>query len=208
MRKTLICLLLGAVAGLGQYTAEPVGAPPSDLSAEIIAELAPEGYKIAGADGTVWAEVWFRNGPVEGAPSGEMDVSWADVPHGTLIGAIRFPAKGEGRRGTQVQPGVYTLRFSFYPIDGAHQGVEPSRDFLIMSKAEEDTDPTATPSFADLMKMSTNVSGTSHPATMACWKAEGDWQEGLSQMEHDWVLGVKLGETELMVIVKGVNTHA
>ena len=45
------------------------------------------------------------------------------------------------------------------------------------------------------------------PTIDRCWKAEGDWQEGLTQMEHDWVLGVKLGETELMVIVKGVNAH-
>lgn len=208
MYRACVCLILSAVAAFGQFTAEPAGAPPQELSAAIIAELEPAGHKVVGADGAVWMELWFRKSAVEGQSPGELDVSWADVPHGTLVGAIRFSAEGEGRRGQKVEPGVYTLRFSFFPVDGAHQGIEPSRDFLILSKAESDQDPAAMPSFDELMDMSREVSGTSHPVSLACWKAEGDWQEGLTQMEHDWVLGVKVGETEIMVIVKGANTHA
>ncbi len=206
MRRLLV-FLIGAAVAFGQYTAEPAGAPPEELSPEIISYLSPEGHKVVAGDGSVWAELWFAKSSVEGNGSGEIDVSWDDVAHGKLVGAIRFPAQGEERRGQQIKPGVYTLRFSFYPVDGAHQGVEPSRDFLMLSLAAEDKDPSATPDFETLMEMSRKAAGTQHPAGLACWKAESGWQEGMSQVGDDWALGTKVGDTQLMVIVKGVNTH-
>jgi hypothetical protein len=198
---------MGAVVAYGQYTVQSAGAPPEELSAEIVDYLAPEGQKVVGDDGAVWAEFWFAKESVEGNGAGELDVSWGEVAHGKLVGAMRFPAMGEERRGMEIEPGVYTLRFSYYPVDGAHQGVEPSRDFLILAPAGIDKDPGATPDFETLMEMSEKASGTHHPAGLACWKAEGDFQDGISKFEEDVVLGAKVGDTEIMVVVKGVNTH-
>ena len=206
MGKVLLSVLLPAVAAFGQYTLESAGAPPSEVAPAIAAELQQQGSKIVGSDGKVWAEIWFRKSSVEGPETGELDVSWATVAHGTLIGVIRFPEKREERRGQVIEPGVYTLRFSFYPADGNHEGVEPSRDFLMFSPAAVDKDPSAKPSFDELMKMSEEASGTPHPAGLSMWKGESDWQPGLSKLgENDWVLNVKVGETPISVIVKGVN---
>jgi hypothetical protein len=207
MHRLLVLLAISSLALFGQYSVEPAGPPPSDLPAGMVAALSENGHKVVAQDGTPWAEFWFAKDSVEGDDTGELDVSWGNVAHGTFIGVVRWPSQGESRRGQVIEPGVYTLRFSFYPVDGAHQGVEPSRDFLILSKAEDDTDPNAKPDYETLMPQSMMAAGTPHPLTMACWKAEGDWQEGISQMDHDTVLGVKVGDTEINVIVKGINTH-
>ena len=206
MRKGLLFVLLPAVAAFGQYTLEQAGPPPAEVAPAMAAELQQQGSKIVASDGSVWAELWFRNSSVEGPETGEIDVSWNNVAHGTFIGVIRFPGQGEERRGQVIQPGVYTLRFSFYPVDGNHEGVEPSRDFLMLSPAAIDKDPNARPGFDELMEMSRKASGTPHPAGLSMWKGESDWKPGLSKLgEQDWVLNVKVGETPISVIVKGVN---
>jgi len=190
MRKGLLFILMPAVAAFGQYTLEQAGPPPAEVAPAMAAELQQQGSKIVASDGE----------------TGEIDVSWNNVAHGTFIGVIRFPGKGEERRGQVIPPGVYTLRFSFYPVDGNHEGVEPSRDFLMLSPAAIDKDPNARPSFDELMEMSRKASGTPHPAGLSMWKGESDWKPGLSKLgEQDWVLNVKVGETPISVIVKGVN---
>ncbi len=202
----LSLLLMAAGAALAQFTVEPAGAPPSELSPEMVAALQSEGHKILD-NGQVYAELWFRKTGVDGPDSGEIDVSWSTAPHGVFIGAIRFPKGVQDRRGQQIQPGVYTLRFSYYPVDGAHQGAEPSRDFLLLSKAADDTDPTTKPDFKTLVAESRKASGTPHPAILAMWKADSDWKPGLVEMGEDQVLNVKIGDTQISVIVEGVNTH-
>ncbi len=211
MKRFLLLLMSVSVAALlwAGYALQPAGPPPGELSPGIVAILAPQGYKVVDDQGQVYAELWFRKDSPEGPPTGEVDVTWDTVPHGTLIGVIRYPNGGEDRRGQKIRPGVYTLRFSYYPVDGAHQGVEPSRDFLVLSPASIDKDANATPSFDQLMDMSRKASGTRHPAVIPVWKAEpGDWQQGLAQTGEDWVLSVKVGETPISVIVKGVNLGA
>ena len=206
VRIFLLALALSGAA-FAQYTLAPGGTPPSELAPAMAAELQAQGSKITDSAGKTYAELWFRKSSVDGPETGEMDVSWTTVAHGTLIGVIRFPAGAKDRRGQPLQPGVYTMRFSFYPMDGAHQGVEPSRDFLVLSPAAIDKDPKATPDFNTLMEMSRKASGTQHPAAMAMWKAEDDFEPGLPQVGDDWVLSVKIGETPISVIVEGVNPH-
>jgi hypothetical protein len=200
-------LLVAAGTALAQLAAEPAGAPPAELSAEMLAALQDEGHKLV-EGGEVYAEFWFRETGVDGSDSGEIDVSWSTAPHGVFIGVVRFPNQVQDRRGQQIKPGLYTLRFSFYPVDGAHQGAEPSRDFLVLSPAADDKDPAAKPDFDTLMEMSRKASGTPHPAALAIWKAESDWQPGLVELGKDQVLNVKIGDTQISVIVKGVNSHA
>lgn len=208
MGRILLALLSLAATAFAQYTLEKAGPPPAELAPEMAAALRQEGHKVLDAAGNVHAELWFRNASVDGADSGEMEVSWSTVAHGTFVGAIRYAGPGTDRRGQQIEPGVYTLRFSFYPVDGAHQGVEPSRDFLILSPAATDKDPAATPSFDELMDMSRKASGTPHPAGLSMWKEDSSsWKPGLEQLGEDWLLNVKVGDAQLSVIVVGVNAH-
>ena len=207
MIRYFVLALMTAVAAFGQYTAKPGGEPPSELAPGIVASLASPGTQILEADGSVYCEIWL----VKAAPSGpelsEVDVSWTTVPHGALLGAVRFPEGGKDRRAQQVNPGVYTMRFSFYPIDGAHQGAEPSRDFVLFASAAADKDAAATPDFGTLVALSRRASNTSHPEGLSLWKAESDWKEGLTQMGDDWVLNKKIGDTQVSIIVVGTNPH-
>ncbi len=208
MRVAWLCLLM-ATSLMGQYRSEPAGPPPSELSPQLREALEAQGVKVVGQDGSVWAEFWFARQVPQNVKSSEVDVTWNTVPHGALVGVVRFPSKVQDRRGQTLEPGVYTLRFSYWPVDGAHQGVEPNRDALVLSPASIDTDPSAQPNFDKLMDMSRQASKTRHPAFLSMWKAEegGDWQPGVTQMDDSWVLHVRVSGTPISVIVKGVNPH-
>jgi hypothetical protein len=201
MKKLLLSLSLFAVCGFGQYKMESAGAPPFDLLPSVREALQQDGAKVVGPKGVV-CEVWFRTS-VPSAPNGEQNVSFTDIAQGTLLGVIRFPAKATDRRGQTLQPGVYTLRLGFYPVDGAHQGVAPSRDFVVLSRALDDTDLNATPKFDQLMGMSRKASGTNHPAVLNTWKPDSAEAASLKQEGSDWVLYSKIGDRPIAVIVVG-----
>lgn len=189
----------------GQYKAEPAGAPPTGLDPAILGSLQKEGTKILDSSGKVFCEVWVRDAIPGGAPNQEENATFANLAQGTLIGAIRFPEKGADRRGQQIQPGVYTLRYSTFPITGDHQGVAPQRDFALLTPAGDDKDPATTPDFRTLVAWSLKASKTPHPAVLSIWKDEPeDFTPGLSLLgEHDWVLKVKSGDNLVAIIVVG-----
>jgi hypothetical protein len=187
-----------------QYKMEPIGAPPSDLATAIASNMQQSGYKVVAPNGSTFCEVWFRNTMPSGPKSTEDAVAFATIPHGALLGVIRFPGQGADRRGQSIKPGIYTLRYSLYPVNGDHQGVAPQRDFLVLSPAAVDKDPAALPKFDELMDMSRKASGTPHPAVLGIESATGDKFPGFGKEgEHDWVLSVKLGEQPIAVILVG-----
>lgn len=200
--KLIVTGIVAAVAALGsQWKAESAGAPPSDVPAAMAAVLQTEGTKIVGPDGA-FAEIWLVNTAPKGAPSGEQNVTLPEVPHGAFFGVIRFPAQGKDRRGQMIKSGLYTLRYSMFPIDGAHQGVAPQRDFLVMSSLADDQDPKALPSYADLMKWSQKATGTPHPGVLSIWKADDDHQN-FEELGEDWVLQRKVGTLNLAIVMVG-----
>jgi hypothetical protein len=204
--KKRIVFSFGLAVGLAfaQYKVEPAGAPPSDLAPAIASALSPQGLKILGGNGSVYCEIWFRSAIPKGAKSAEANVAFPTIPHGSLMGAIRFPAQAADRRGQSLKPGTYTLRYSLQPVDGDHQGVAPQRDFLALVPAGEDKDPNATPAFDELMKMSRKASGTPHPAVLAMEPASGEAFPAFNKEgEHDWALAVKVGDQPFAVILIG-----
>lgn len=200
--KIFVCGILTAVAALGQYKADPAGAPPSDVPSTIAAVLQKEGTKVTGPDGTV-CEIWLVNSAPKGAASGEQNVTLPDVPHGSLMGVIRFASNGKDRRGQLIKPGTYTLRYSMFPINGDHQGVAPQRDFLVLQKASDDKDPKAAPDFTTLTQASEKALGTKHPGVMSIWKADDMNQSITQQGESDWVLQRKIGDLNIAIVVVG-----
>ena len=202
--RLLIASLMAALSAFGQYKLETAGPPPSELAPAIRAALQKEGAKVVAANGSVVCEVWFRTTVPAGPPNTELGISLTTIPHGALLGAVRFPAEVTDRRGLPVKPGVYTLRLSFYVPDGNHQGIATQRDFLLMSLAAEDTDLNETPNFAALTKMSAKVTGGGHPATLSVWKADASQPAGLAKEgESDWALYTKVGDIPIGVILIG-----
>jgi hypothetical protein len=194
--------LLTATAAFGQYKAQPAGAPPSDVPPAFASLLEKAGTQITDGSGKVIAEIWLVSSIKKGAKSPEENVTLPNIPHGTLLGVLRAPATYNDRRGQVIKPGVYTLRYSQFPINGDHQGVAPQRDFFVLTKMSDDTDPNATPNFDTLMASSRKASGTPHPLVLSIWKAD-DPKPDFSQQGDDWVLTHSAGDTALSIILVG-----
>lgn len=205
MSKLALSLCLFAASAFGQYKMDAAGAPPSELAAPVRDALQKDGVKVVDARGAVASEVWLLAKAPADAANGEQNVTFPQIAHGALLGAIRFPAQGADRRGQTIKPGVYTMRYSYFPVDGAHQGVSPQRDFLILTPAADDTDPAALPKFAELMKMSVKASGTTHPAIMSIWKPDEPVSStSLKKEGEDWVLYTKMGDRPIAIILVGM----
>ncbi len=201
----IVAGLLSAGAMWGQYKAEPGGAPPSELAGPIRSAMQAQGAKITGNGVTL--EVWFCSAEPTGPKSSESDVTLPNIPQGALVGAIRVAGNYTDRRGQTIKPGVYTLRYSNYPVNGDHQGVAPQRDFLLMVPAANDSDAAATPGFDALVGMSKKASGTPHPAVLSFYKSDDGTKPGLDKAgETDWVLTGSLGKDTVSLIVFGTVT--
>lgn len=202
---TRLCsFLLAATALLAQFKAQPAGDPPAEIAAPILAVLNKVGTKIVADNGTAYVEIWLRSTMPAGPNTGESSVTLPTIPPGALLGVLRFPAKGSDRRGQTIAPGVYTLRYGNYPVNGNHQGVAPQRDFLILVPAALDKSESAVSDFDALMELSRKASGTPHPAVLSFWKADADDKPGFQkQGEKDWALTTKLGDTAVSIILFG-----
>jgi hypothetical protein len=166
------------------------------------AMLQQDGIKVAGPNG-ITVEIWLRSDPPAGGKA-EDNATIPGVAHGTLLGVMRTSGAYVDRRGQSIKPGVYTLRYSVYPVDGNHQGVAPQRDFLILGRMADDKDPKATPAFDALMDLSRKASGTPHPLCLSAWKGgSGDKAIG-KEGENDWVLNAKIGGTPVAILLFGI----
>ncbi len=202
MWKYSLAAVLFATSALGQYKLDSAGAPPSELSPAVRETLQSDGAKILGPGGSVYCEIWFRKTAPSGPASTEQGVALATFPHGSLLGAVRFGEKATDRRGQPIKPGVYTIRYSWFPPDGNHQGVSSQRDFLLLVSPADDQDPSTTPSFADVVKLAKKASGA-HPFVFPLWKDEAAHPREFVQEGEDWVLYTKIGDTPIGVILIG-----
>ncbi len=124
------------------------------------------------------------------------------IPVGTLLGVIKLETKGEDRRGQQLQPGVYTMRYVLMPTNGDHIGAAPQRDFGALIPAADDKDATASPDLETVIKMSTKASGTAHPAVLSLSSGSGS-ASFTKEGDHDWTLNTKIGDLPVAIILLG-----
>jgi hypothetical protein len=186
------------------YKMESISTAAPGLPAAYSSLIQTEGYRIAGPKGP-WCEIWFRKAIPTGAKPGDPSIT-LPIAQGTLLGILRFPAAGADRRDQTIKPGVYTMRYSDYPVDGAHQGVAPQRDFALLTPIADDPDPNAAPPFEALVQWSEKASGTPHPAVLSLETPAGSTFPALAKEgEHDWALSVKVGDLQLAIIVAGAQ---
>ncbi|HXK02486.1 MAG TPA: hypothetical protein VMS37_08800 [Verrucomicrobiae bacterium] len=200
MKKLFLALSLAVFSALAQdYKVEPISTPAPAMAAA----MQSQGYRISGPAGP-WCEVWFAKTLPAGAKPSDASITFG-IAQGTLLGVLRFPGKGADRRGQVIPAGVYTMRYSQFPVDGAHQGVAPQRDFALLSPAAGDTDPGAKPDFNALVQMSTKASGTAHPAVFSLESPPAGAAPGslAKEGDNDWTLTVKAGDVTLAIIVVG-----
>ena len=89
---------------------------------------------------TVVMRVWFRAEiPVKATEEQVKNgLTYREIPEGTLVGAIEFPAKFTDYRKQELPAGVYTLRFAVQPDIGDHTGTAPHPEFCLICPADED----------------------------------------------------------------------
>jgi len=154
MLVALLALVLTQAAGLtGVKHSDPV---PTEIAAAVAAKVAPGGVR-ATANGTTLTFWWVSDLP---------GASWAEVPEGTLIGAVKVDADIRDIRGRPVKAGVYTLRYGVQPKTDDHFGVSPFRNFLLLSPAGIDKDPAAR-DHDGMVEVSAQTLGGKHPAVLS-----------------------------------------
>ena len=205
MKKLIANFILTTVCVFGQYSVVPGGAAPTDLDAGFAVMLEKSGTKLM-KGGTQVAEIWFRAALPAMVKSSEPNVTLGMVPHGTLLAVIKVEVAHADRRGQQVKPGTYTMRYSYFPENGDHQGASPQRDFLLLTPARIDKDSTVVPNFDMIVDWSRKASGTPHPCVFSFWKEDPkNFKDGAfdKQGENDFVLMHKLGDTPVSIILVG-----
>jgi hypothetical protein len=151
MLFALLSLVLTQAAGLsGVKHTDPV---PPEIAVPVAAKVAPGGVR-ATANGTTITFWWVADLP---------GASWADVPEGTLVGAVKLDADVRDIRGRPMKAGIYTLRYAVQPKTEDHFGVSPFRNFLLLSPAAVDKDPAA-PDHKGTIELSKQTLGGDHPA--------------------------------------------
>ena len=162
-------------------------APAEDLSEDIAAKLAPTGLRVMRGETRTVCEIWpCKEWPVKADFKPSSELLYPFQP-GQLIGVLRFTRRGSDFRDQTISRGVYTLRYGLQPVDGNHEGTSPTRDFLLLVSAENDTS-VEPKGLEALLEASAEAAGSSHPA-MLCLQAvtaEADAPTMRHDEERDW----------------------
>jgi hypothetical protein len=162
-------------------------APADVVGPKIASVLAPQGIRVVRGKSRIVCEIWLcKEWRVDSLKAGDQFLY--PFRQGQLVGLARFPRKGGEFRDQDVAEGVYTLRYAQMPVDGAHVGVSPTRDFLLLvTIADEDSiDDIA---YDDLTTASADAVGSSHPGLLSMKKVTDDGKKAPSirhDEENDW----------------------
>jgi hypothetical protein len=143
--------------------------PPKQL-AEPIRKLLDEKALVIRDERNVIMRVWFRSEiPVKAnAEQIKNGLTFREVPQGTLVGAIEFPAPFTDYRRQQLPIGVYTLRFALQPDIGDHTDTAPHLEFCLLV-ASVDDQAAEEIEVKKLIELSSKVNEGRHPAVLLLW---------------------------------------
>lgn len=187
------CLAFVSPVIAADYRVEALdeAAPADEISEAIAATLAPTGIRVIRGTKTAYCDIWLcKEWKVQPDFKATAEVLYPFTP-GQLIGVARFSRKGADFRDQDVSKGVYTLRYSQQPVDGAHVGTSLIRDFLVVISAEADKKASVL-KYEDLVEQSSEAAGSSHPALFSMQRAADAKRPS---MRHDeerdwWIVGV------------------
>lgn len=163
-------------------------APAGEVAAAILAELSSTGVRVSRGASTTLCDVWLvKEIAVQSGFKPTSELLYPFQP-GQLVGVVRFARKGADFRDQKIATGTYTLRYSQQPVDGAHVGTSPTRDFFLLLSAAQDSSP-AVLEYKPLTKQSSEAAGSSHPALWSLQRLEAAPAEFPSirhNEERDW----------------------
>ena len=162
-----LCVLAVSVsawpsAAEGGYKVEAIGELKAEaVPAAVRGALENKGLRVSDGSGKAVCEIWFRK-DIATAKAEVDGANFAELQDGSLMGVINFPAATSDYRGQGIKAGYYTLRYAVMPVNGAHMGVSPTRDFFVLCLASADTDPNAQIKGDALVKLSSPAAGSAH----------------------------------------------
>jgi len=176
---------------------QPLDEPfPADaVSAEVGKEIGGQGLRVVRGTSRTICDLWLCKEWTAAATKPTDDVLYPFQP-GQLIGLVRFPKKASDFRDQNIAEGVYTLRYGQQPIDGAHVGTSPTRDFLLLLKADQDKS-LAPPDYKQLTKASAQAAESNHPLLLSLQRLATTATATPSirhDETHDWWIVVMAGQ--------------
>jgi hypothetical protein len=195
-------MLLASTLFAQQYKAAQGLAPSSEIPAPFASQLA-QGYQISDASGKAYAEIWFVKTAPSGPKTNDDSVTLQTFPVGSLLGVIHFDGNGSDRRGQQVKPGFYSMRYAWMPNSGTHVGAAPQRDFALLVRIADDKNPATTLTQDQVINLSRQASGTGHPLVFSIASGNAGDQSFTKENDHDWTLHTKIGDQPVDMIVIG-----
>ena len=179
----------GGSADNNGYKVESIGELKETTVAQAVrGALEPKGVRVLNDKDKAVCEVWFGK-EIPTIKNEVPGASFGQIPEGAFIGVINFPSNTSDFRGQGIKAGFYTLRFALILQDGNHLGVSPARDFFLLCPVGEDKDPAAQLKTEELLKLSRNASGTSHPTVWFVTPATSDKDlPKVVQNEHEHVI--------------------
>jgi len=201
---SLITVVLCASLAAGQeYKVAKLesGPPAGVLAPDIAALLAPGGYTILQGERAV-CDIWpCKEWPIAEGAKTTGEVQYPLTP-GQVFGAIRFPRKSADFRDQEIAAGVYVLRYAQQPVDGAHAGTFPTRDFCALLPAAKDRSAGVL-DYKALIALGKETTGTAHPAIRPLLKpAAGDAPAIHADEEKMWTMVRFVGKTRQGTAVK------
>ena len=169
------------------YRLEPLDeAPPAEVSADVAGALAPTGVRVVRGESTKFCDVWLTKAwqvPADFKATNE--VLYPFQP-GQLVGVVRYYRSATDFREQKIRSGLYLLRYGQQPVDGAHVGTSPTRDFLLVVKAtaEDKVEPL---DMKTLNRASSEATESLHPGILSMQRRHAEAYPSLRHNEdHDW----------------------
>lgn len=162
--SVLFACLFTVPAWSADYRVEPLAESPpiSELKEDIAGKLKTDGVRIIRGTKTTYCDIWLCKKwdvPADFEPTPEVLYPFEA---GQLIGVVRFGRKGADFRDQDIAKGVYTIRYSQQPVDGAHVGTSLIRDCLVLVRAEDEQNAAPTGN-DDLVERSSAAAESGHP---------------------------------------------
>jgi hypothetical protein len=199
LHRIVFCCATLALAGMHSSNVDAAdyevqvleeAAPADELSDEVAAQLTSTGLRVLRGSTRTVCEIWPCSEwsvKADFEPSSELLYPFQP---GQLIGVLRFTRRGSDFRDQTISRGVYTLRYGLQPVDGNHEGTSPTRDFLLLVHAENDT-AVEPKDWEALMESSAEAAGSSHPAMLCLQAATSDADAPTMRHDEDrdwWIL--------------------
>jgi len=198
-------VLLAATAVLAAPRVETTGPCTESAVPDTVKRvLAVQGYRVTLEDGST-ANLWPA-AQIQTTSKAREDATYRLAPS-TFVGVIVLGKNTRDCRGNVVPAGAYNLRYELQPNDGAHLGVTPTPDFLLLVPTAADANPGQTYSFEQLVDLSRKVTDKNHPSPMNLVPAEGmQFPSIIIDAEEHTILYIKVktqsGELPLGLVVK------